>query len=94
MSANAFGKNVSLAARIPCSRDATTTIVEMAEGKEKAHRKRTLTFLHELSRHIVELDVIASTACRRPKVSARKAVPMRTGLSSKRRETPRSKTLR
>ena len=26
----------------------------MAEGKEKAHRKRTLTFLHELSRHIVD----------------------------------------
>jgi hypothetical protein len=61
----------------------------MAEGKEKAHRNRTFTFLHELSRHIVDrCNVISIHSMPKTKSVSQKSGPNENWFIMEREKRP------
>ena len=61
----------------------------MAEGKEKAHRNRTFTFLHELSRHIVDrCNMISIHSMPKTKSVSQKSGPKENWFIMEREKRP------
>src|SRR5271166_6347582 len=61
----------------------------MAEGKEKAHRKRTFAFLHELPRHIVDrCNAISIDSMPKTKSVSQKSGPEKNRFIVEREKRP------